>query len=157
DGRLPGDGRPLLGPGVAPALFVGDAVVMGPAPVRPVVGGRDGRRQDDDQEAGGGSHGAVPPDPPSNRSGSPDGPNTPTRRGVVPRRRAPCRPAARPLSSASGAGARETSTEGGGMDIEHMALNVPDPVAMADWYTEHLGMRVVRSVPGPPHTRFLAD
>jgi glyoxylase I family protein len=43
------------------------------------------------------------------------------------------------------------------MEIEHMALNVPDPVAMADWYTEHLGMRVVRSVPGPPHTRFLAD
>jgi glyoxylase I family protein len=43
------------------------------------------------------------------------------------------------------------------MDIEHVALNVPDPVAMAAWYTEHLGMRVVRSLAGPPHTHFLAD
>jgi catechol 2,3-dioxygenase-like lactoylglutathione lyase family enzyme len=43
------------------------------------------------------------------------------------------------------------------MNIEHIALNVPDPVAMAGWYTRHLGMRVVRAVDGPPHTRFLAD
>ena len=28
---------------------------------------------------------------------------------------------------------------------------------MADWYVAHLGMRVVRQVDGPPHTRFLAD
>lgn len=41
--------------------------------------------------------------------------------------------------------------------IEHVALNVPDPRAMADWYVAHLGMRVVRQVEGPPHTRFLAD
>jgi glyoxylase I family protein len=43
------------------------------------------------------------------------------------------------------------------MNIEHVALNVPDPVALAEWYCQHLGMRVVRSVDGPPHTRFLAD
>lgn len=43
------------------------------------------------------------------------------------------------------------------MNIEHIALNVADPVALADWYTRHLGMRVVRAVEGPPHTRFLAD
>jgi catechol 2,3-dioxygenase-like lactoylglutathione lyase family enzyme len=43
------------------------------------------------------------------------------------------------------------------MNIEHIALNVPDPVPMADWYTRHLGMRVVRSLAVPPHTRFLAD
>ncbi|HXG09774.1 MAG TPA: VOC family protein [Gemmataceae bacterium] len=43
------------------------------------------------------------------------------------------------------------------MNIEHIALNVSDPVALADWYTRHLGMRIVRSVDGPPHTRFLAD
>lgn len=43
------------------------------------------------------------------------------------------------------------------MNIEHLALNVPDPVAMAAWYTQHLGMRVVRSVAAAPHTRFLAD
>lgn len=43
------------------------------------------------------------------------------------------------------------------MNIEHVALNVADPVALADWYTRHLGMRVVRSLAEPPHTRFLAD
>jgi catechol 2,3-dioxygenase-like lactoylglutathione lyase family enzyme len=43
------------------------------------------------------------------------------------------------------------------MNIEHIALNVPDPVAMADWYTRHLGMRVVRALAVAPHTRFLAD
>jgi catechol 2,3-dioxygenase-like lactoylglutathione lyase family enzyme len=41
--------------------------------------------------------------------------------------------------------------------LEHLALNVSDPFAMADWYVTHLGMRVVRRVDGPPHTRFLAD
>jgi glyoxylase I family protein len=43
------------------------------------------------------------------------------------------------------------------MNIEHIALNVADPIALAEWYTRHLGMRVVRAVEGPPHTRFLAD
>jgi len=43
------------------------------------------------------------------------------------------------------------------MNIEHLAINVPDPVAMAHWYTTHLGMRVVRAIDEPPHTRFLAD
>ena len=43
------------------------------------------------------------------------------------------------------------------MNIEHLALNVPDPVAMAAWYGQHLGMRVVRQVEGGPRTRFLAD
>jgi glyoxylase I family protein len=43
------------------------------------------------------------------------------------------------------------------MVIEHFALNVPDPVAMADWWVKHLGMRVARQVNGPPNTRFLAD
>ena len=41
--------------------------------------------------------------------------------------------------------------------LEHVALNVVDPRAIADWYVAHLGMRVVRRVEGPPHTRFLAD
>jgi catechol 2,3-dioxygenase-like lactoylglutathione lyase family enzyme len=41
--------------------------------------------------------------------------------------------------------------------IEHLALNVADPVAIADWYVAHLGMRIVRRVSGPPHTRFIAD
>jgi glyoxylase I family protein len=43
------------------------------------------------------------------------------------------------------------------MNIEHVAFNVADPVRMAEWYTRHLGMRIVRSVSAPPHTHFLAD
>ena len=43
------------------------------------------------------------------------------------------------------------------MTIEHLALNVADPVAMATWYGKHLGMRVVRQVDGGPNTRFIVD
>src|SRR5687767_8334948 len=43
------------------------------------------------------------------------------------------------------------------VNVEHFALNVPDPVAAAAWYVEHLGMRVVRSLDAAPFTHFLAD
>ena len=43
------------------------------------------------------------------------------------------------------------------MNIEHLAINVTDPVAMAAWYGEHLGMRVARKVEGPTKTHFIAD
>ncbi len=43
------------------------------------------------------------------------------------------------------------------MRIEHVALNVPDPVAMAEWYVENLGMKVVRESGEPVFGRFLAD
>ena len=43
------------------------------------------------------------------------------------------------------------------MKIEHVAFQVSDPVALADWYVEHLGLRVKRSTAGPAHARFLAD
>ncbi len=43
------------------------------------------------------------------------------------------------------------------MRFEHYALNVPDPVAVADWYVAHCGMRVVRALEDAPFTRFLAD
>lgn len=43
------------------------------------------------------------------------------------------------------------------MNIEHIAINVADPVAMADWYTRHLGMHVVRNVGGPTLTHFIGD
>jgi glyoxylase I family protein len=43
------------------------------------------------------------------------------------------------------------------MDIEHIALNVPDPVAMAAWYVAHLGLRVLRKQEQAPFTHFLAD
>lgn len=43
------------------------------------------------------------------------------------------------------------------MKIEHLALNVADPVAVAAWYVGHLGLRVVRHIPQPAQTHFLAD
>jgi len=43
------------------------------------------------------------------------------------------------------------------MKMEHVALNVKDPVAMAAWYEKHLGMKVVRKLDKHPFTHFLAD
>ncbi len=43
------------------------------------------------------------------------------------------------------------------MKLEHFALNVPDPVAMTDWYVKHLGMTVKRSQDQSPFMHFLAD
>ena len=43
------------------------------------------------------------------------------------------------------------------MRIEHFALNVADPVAMARWYVEHLGMRIALGSDKPPYGHFLAD
>ena len=43
------------------------------------------------------------------------------------------------------------------LNVEHVACNVTDPVAMAAWYVEHLGMRVVRRIATPPYMHFLAD
>lgn len=43
------------------------------------------------------------------------------------------------------------------MKIEHVAFNVADPVLVADWYVTHLGLRIVRHIPVPTQTHFLAD
>jgi glyoxylase I family protein len=43
------------------------------------------------------------------------------------------------------------------MTIEHIAFNVPDAVAMAAWYVQHLGLRVLRRQEQAPFTHFLAD
>jgi glyoxylase I family protein len=43
------------------------------------------------------------------------------------------------------------------LNVEHLACNVSDPAAMAAWYVEHLGMRIVRRLPTAPHIHFLAD
>ncbi len=43
------------------------------------------------------------------------------------------------------------------MKIEHVAFNVADPVAVAAWYVEHLGLAIVRHIPAPTQTHFLAD
>jgi hypothetical protein len=41
------------------------------------------------------------------------------------------------------------------MRLEHFALQVPDPIAMADWYVKHLGCTMARSGGAPSHGRFL--
>jgi catechol 2,3-dioxygenase-like lactoylglutathione lyase family enzyme len=43
------------------------------------------------------------------------------------------------------------------MKFEHFALNVSDARAVALWYVNHLGLRVVRSISEPPYRTFLAD
>lgn len=43
------------------------------------------------------------------------------------------------------------------MKIEHVAFNVADPIAVADWYVKHMGMTIVRKLEGGPNTHFLAD
>ena|SRR5690606_3711941 len=41
--------------------------------------------------------------------------------------------------------------------IEHIALNVSDPVAMAEWYEKYIGFNVVRKLGPPQHAHFLGD
>ncbi|MGV3538727.1 MAG: VOC family protein [Rufibacter sp.] len=43
------------------------------------------------------------------------------------------------------------------MKLEHFALNVEDPSAMAQWYVQHVGMRIVRQMKHAPFTTFMAD
>ena len=43
------------------------------------------------------------------------------------------------------------------MKIEHFALNVPEPAAMAAWYAENLGMRIVMASTTAPYMHFIAD
>lgn len=43
------------------------------------------------------------------------------------------------------------------MKIEHVAFNVADPQAVAAWYCEQFGLRVVRHIPEPSQTHFLED
>jgi catechol 2,3-dioxygenase-like lactoylglutathione lyase family enzyme len=43
------------------------------------------------------------------------------------------------------------------MNLEHIALNVPDARAAADWYEEHLGMEIVKRSEDPPYIHFLRD
>ena len=43
------------------------------------------------------------------------------------------------------------------MQFEHFALNVPDALAMAQWYVDHCRMKVVRGMDTAPFTHFLAD
>jgi glyoxylase I family protein len=41
--------------------------------------------------------------------------------------------------------------------LEHVAINVENPVEMAKWYCENLGMKIVRKGPAPINMRFISD
>jgi len=43
------------------------------------------------------------------------------------------------------------------MRIEHLAFNVENAPAMADWYVANLKMKIVKAVEAPTPIRFLAD
>ena len=43
------------------------------------------------------------------------------------------------------------------MKIEHTAFNVEEPVLMARWYVEHLGLTVKRRTTDAPYAHFMAD
>jgi catechol 2,3-dioxygenase-like lactoylglutathione lyase family enzyme len=41
--------------------------------------------------------------------------------------------------------------------LEHVAINVEDPVEMAKWYCDNLGMKIVRKGPPPVNMHFISD
>jgi catechol 2,3-dioxygenase-like lactoylglutathione lyase family enzyme len=41
--------------------------------------------------------------------------------------------------------------------LEHVAINVEDPVRMAKWYGQNLGMKLVRKGPPPINMHFISD
>src|SRR5262245_18742464 len=43
------------------------------------------------------------------------------------------------------------------MQVEHVAWQVKDPVAVAQWYVKYLGFRVLRKLDAAPFTHFIAD
>jgi len=43
------------------------------------------------------------------------------------------------------------------MKIEHFAIQVADPVAMAGWYVKHLGCSIARATGEPVHMHFIKD
>jgi glyoxylase I family protein len=43
------------------------------------------------------------------------------------------------------------------MQLEHVALNHPDPIKASQWYVDNLEMEVVRASDQSPYVHFLAD
>jgi len=49
------------------------------------------------------------------------------------------------------------TNHGNRIRLEHVAINVEDPVEMAKWYCENLGMKIVRKGPEPVNMHFISD
>jgi predicted enzyme related to lactoylglutathione lyase len=43
------------------------------------------------------------------------------------------------------------------MQFEHFGINVPNAKAMAEWYVKNCQFKIVRAIPKPSQTHFLAD
>ena len=43
------------------------------------------------------------------------------------------------------------------MHLEHVAINVPEPAAMAQWLVDNLEMRIVSAQKDSPYAHFIAD
>ncbi|PRY52592.1 glyoxalase/bleomycin resistance protein/dioxygenase superfamily protein [Arcticibacter pallidicorallinus] len=43
------------------------------------------------------------------------------------------------------------------MKLEHFAINVEDPINMAKWYVQHLGLSIIKQQQQAPFMTFLAD
>lgn len=55
------------------------------------------------------------------------------------------------------AAARNEGSMGNRIRFEHVGLNVADPVKAAQWYVDHLGMKILREGPAPANARFVSD
>ncbi len=51
----------------------------------------------------------------------------------------------------------KTTHNANGIRLEHVAINVENPVEMAKWYCENLGMKIVRKGPSPVNMHFISD
>jgi len=58
-----------------------------------------------------------------------------------------------PMNAQTGRNAAGTNR----VRLEHVAMNVADPVKTAKWYVDNLGMKVLREGPPPINARFIAD
>lgn len=63
-----------------------------------------------------------------------------------------CQASAPSRANTMSAGASANTTR-----LEHVALNVADPIKMAQWYVAHLDMKIMREGPPPINMRFIAD
>jgi glyoxylase I family protein len=50
---------------------------------------------------------------------------------------------------------KKSASQNAAMRLEHCALQVSDPVAMAEWYVKHLGCEIARAGGPPNHGHFL--
>ena len=61
------------------------------------------------------------------------------------------------LAAGCGAGSRSATGHVNRIRFEHVALNVEDSIATAQWYRDNLGLKIIREGEPPGNKRFVAD